>query len=51
MGRDVLSVMEFLVLSSIATSSVGPAVMLVLAGAALGLSFLGYGVMLAPFCF
>jgi ABC-2 type transport system permease protein len=38
-----------LVLSSIATSSVGLAVMLVLAAAAFGLSFLGYGAMLVPF--
>src|SRR6266567_2407323 len=35
-----------LVLTSIATSSLGLAVMLLLAGAAFGLSFLGYGLML-----
>ncbi len=38
-----------LALSSIATSAVGLAVMLVLAAAAFGLSFLGYGLMLIPF--
>jgi ABC-2 type transport system permease protein len=38
-----------LVLSSIATSSVGLIVMLVVAGAAFGLSLLVYGVMLVPF--
>jgi len=38
-----------LVLSSIATSSVGLAVMLLVAAAAFGLSFLGYGLMLVPF--
>ncbi|HLH44214.1 MAG TPA: ABC transporter permease [Bryobacteraceae bacterium] len=38
-----------LVLSSVATSSVGLVVMLVLASAAFGLHFLAYGFMLAPF--
>ncbi|HYK62168.1 MAG TPA: ABC transporter permease [Bryobacteraceae bacterium] len=38
-----------LVLSSIATSSVGLVVMLVLASAAFGLHFLAYGLMLVPF--
>jgi ABC-2 type transport system permease protein len=38
-----------LVVSSIATSSVGLAVMVILAGAVFGLNFLLYGVMLAPF--
>ncbi len=38
-----------LVLSSIATSSIGLCVMLVLAGSAFGLSFLTYGVFLVPF--
>jgi len=38
-----------LVLSSIATSSVGLAVMLLLAGTLFGLSFLAYGVALIPF--
>ena len=38
-----------LVLSSIATSSVGLAVMLLLASVAFGLSFLAYGVTLVPF--
>jgi ABC-2 type transport system permease protein len=38
-----------LVLSSIVTSSLGLAAMLLLAAAAFGLSFLGYGVMLVPF--
>lgn len=38
-----------LVLSSIATSSIGLCVMLVLAGAAFGLSFFIYGVLLIPF--
>ncbi|HEY7338566.1 MAG TPA: ABC transporter permease [Bryobacteraceae bacterium] len=38
-----------LVLSSIATSSVGLVVMLILASAAFGLSFLVYGAMLVPF--
>lgn len=38
-----------LVLSSIATSSIGLTVMLVLATAAFGLSFLTYGLMLVPF--
>jgi ABC-2 type transport system permease protein len=37
------------VLSSIVTSSLGLAAMLLLAAAAFGLSFLGYGVMLVPF--
>ena len=47
-----LSISEYvggLVLSSIATSSLGLAVMLLLATAAFGLSFLGYGAMLVPF--
>jgi ABC-2 type transport system permease protein len=38
-----------LVLSSVATSAVGLAVMLVLAAAAFGLSFAAYGALLAPF--
>ncbi|HEY2016542.1 MAG TPA: ABC transporter permease [Bryobacteraceae bacterium] len=38
-----------LVLSSIATSLVGLAVMLLLASAVFGLSFLGYGLLLVPF--
>ena len=38
-----------LVLSSVATSAVGLAVMLAFASVGFGLSFLGYGVMLAPF--
>jgi ABC-2 type transport system permease protein len=38
-----------LVLSSVATSAVGLAVMMVLAGAAFGLSFAAYGLLLAPF--
>ncbi|HYL97087.1 MAG TPA: ABC transporter permease, partial [Terriglobales bacterium] len=38
-----------LVLSSVATSSVGLAVMLLVAAAAFGLSFLGYGAVLVPF--
>jgi ABC-2 type transport system permease protein len=38
-----------LVLSSVATSAVGLAVMLVLASAAFGLSFAAYGLLLAPF--
>lgn len=47
-----LSIAEYLaglVLSSIATSSIGLAVMLLLAGGFFGLSFFMYGVMLAPF--
>ncbi len=40
-----------LVLSSIATSAVGLAVMLVLATAAFGLSFAAYGVLFVPFLF
>src|SRR5271169_5707564 len=47
-----LSISEYLtglVLSSIATSSVGLVVMLVLATAVFGLSFFVYGVMLVPF--
>jgi ABC-2 type transport system permease protein len=38
-----------LVLSSVATSAVGLAVMLLLAGAAFGLSFAAYGLLLLPF--
>jgi ABC-2 type transport system permease protein len=47
-----LSIREYLaglVVSSVATSSVGLVVMLVLATAVFGLSFFGYGVMLIPF--
>lgn len=47
-----LSISEYvagLVVSSIATSLVGLAVMLVLASAAFGLSFLSYGLLLIPF--
>ena len=47
-----LSITEYvggLVLSSIATSSIGLVVMLVVAGAAFGLSLLTYGLMLVPF--
>lgn len=47
-----LSIAEYLaglVLSSIATSSIGLAVMLLLAGGFFGLSFFMYGAMLAPF--
>jgi ABC-2 type transport system permease protein len=47
-----LSIGEYvsgLVLSSVATSSVGLIVMLVLAGAVFGLSFLSYGIALVPF--
>ncbi len=38
-----------LVLSSIATSTLGLAIMMVLASAAFGLSFVGYGIVLVPF--
>src|SRR6185295_1190391 len=38
-----------LVVSSVATSSIGLVVMLVLASAAFGLSFLSYGLLLIPF--
>src|SRR5687768_17409067 len=47
-----LSISEYvagLVVSSIATSAIGLAVMLVLAFAAFGLSFLSYGLLLIPF--
>lgn len=47
-----LSVSEYvcgLVLTSIATSSIGLAIMLVLATAVFGLSFLAYGILLLPF--
>jgi len=47
-----LSIPEYvggLVLSSVATSSVGLAVMVLLSGAIFGLSFLTYGLMLVPF--
>jgi ABC-2 type transport system permease protein len=47
-----LSISEYvagLVVSSVATSSIGLVVMLVLASAAFGLSFLSYGLLLIPF--
>jgi ABC-2 type transport system permease protein len=49
-----LSIAEYvtgLVLSSIATSSIGLVVMLILASFAFGLSFLSYGLMIYPFLF